>query len=451
MNADRARRAAVAVGARTRRAAAAIRRWTHAGGGGQSGLGPMVELHGVNSAADALFAVALAGTLFFQVPTDQARGRVALYLLVTMAPFAVVAPLVGPVLDRFRHGRRTALSLTFVIRAVLAFEVARTLGTREAFALYPAAFGVLVLSRAYGVSRSAVMPRLRPRGFTLVQANARLSLAGLVMAAVAGPVGIGLTATLGSTWTLGAAAVVYLLGAALSLRLSHRVDSEPVEPASEADGAEPQDRVRARSRRFPPTVTGVLRSAAALRMLSGFLVFFVAFLVRQHPVGGLRGTVAIGVLAGCVAAGGVAGTALGSRLSRGHPESISTASVLAALLASAFAAWRFGLASAVVLALVAAAGQSLSKLSLDAVIQRDVDEGIRTSTFGRVEALLQLIWVAGAGIGLALPLRGNWGMTIAAAGLVVSLVAAVRFQQSERHRRRRAVAGASGRPHAAAR
>ena len=78
----------------------------------------------VQAAGDATITVALASTLFFSVPTHEARGRVALYLLITMLPFAVVAPVLGPALDRFRRGRRIALALTMIARAVLALVIA---------------------------------------------------------------------------------------------------------------------------------------------------------------------------------------------------------------------------------------------------------------------------------------------------------------------------------------
>ena len=83
-------------------AARRFRRSTHAEGAGESGLASLIELHTVNSVADAMLTVALANTLFFSVAVDQARSRVAIYLLITMAPFAVVAPVIGPLLDRFR-------------------------------------------------------------------------------------------------------------------------------------------------------------------------------------------------------------------------------------------------------------------------------------------------------------------------------------------------------------
>src|SRR5262249_46725164 len=78
-----------------RRAGAASR----AQGASESGLTHLIWLNTVNMAADAMIAVCLAGTIFFSAATSQQRGNVALYLLITMAPFAVVAPVIGPALD----------------------------------------------------------------------------------------------------------------------------------------------------------------------------------------------------------------------------------------------------------------------------------------------------------------------------------------------------------------
>ena len=51
---------------------------------------------------------------------------------------------------------------------------------------------------------------------------------------------------------------------------------------------------------------------------------------------------------------------------------------------------------------------------------------MRTSAFARSETLLQLSWVVGGAIGIALPLNGQVGLGIAAAGLAVMLVITVR-------------------------
>ena len=96
------------------------RRFTHSGGAGESGFSRLLELHAFNTAGDAAVAISLAGTLFFTVPTGEATGQVALFLAVTMLPFAIVAPLIGPFLDRFRRGRRWAIgaTLAFIVRAI---------------------------------------------------------------------------------------------------------------------------------------------------------------------------------------------------------------------------------------------------------------------------------------------------------------------------------------------
>src|SRR4051812_27845156 len=98
------------------RVARITRRVTHAHGAGRSGLGSLIEAQAVNSAGDALVAVALAGAIFFGLDVNQARGQVALYLLVTMAPFVLIAPLIGPALDRMGSARRIAIAGTMLAR-----------------------------------------------------------------------------------------------------------------------------------------------------------------------------------------------------------------------------------------------------------------------------------------------------------------------------------------------
>ncbi|OEV22237.1 hypothetical protein AN220_27985, partial [Streptomyces nanshensis] len=78
-------------------------------------------------------------------PTGEARGRVALYLAVTMAPFALLAPVIGPLLDRVPHGRRAAMAAAMLARALLALTMAGAVAT-GGLELYPAALGGLVSS-----------------------------------------------------------------------------------------------------------------------------------------------------------------------------------------------------------------------------------------------------------------------------------------------------------------
>ena len=192
------------------------RRASHAEGAGDSGLYRLIELHAFNAAGDAAVAISLAGTLFFAQP-GEARGQVALFLGLTMLPFAVVAPLLGPFLDRFSHGRRWAIGSTMALRAFLCWLMADAVAT-QSIAMFPTALGVLVASKAYGVTRAATVPRLQPHGLTLVKANSRISLAGVVGAAISAPLA-GLAATFGSQWSLRYAFVVFAGATILSILL----------------------------------------------------------------------------------------------------------------------------------------------------------------------------------------------------------------------------------------
>jgi hypothetical protein len=93
----------------------------------------------------------------------------------------------------------------------------------------------------------------------------------------------------------------------------------------------------------------------------------------------------------------------------------------------------YGLVTAVLLGLTAGLAQSLGKLSLDALVQRDVPERIRASAFARSETLLQLSWVIGGFIGIAMPLVPRAGLGVAAAILLaVSLVVVVTGRRTAR-------------------
>ena len=184
------------------------RRASHAEGAGDSGLYRLIELHAFNAAGDAAVAISLAGTLFFAQP-GEARGQIALFLGLTMLPFAVVAPLLGPFLDKFSHGRRWAIGATMAIRAFLCWLLADAVAANSV-AMFPAALGVLVSSKAYGVARAATVPRLQPRDLTLVKANGRISLAGVVGAGISAPLA-GLAASFGPQWSLRYAFLVLSL------------------------------------------------------------------------------------------------------------------------------------------------------------------------------------------------------------------------------------------------
>ncbi|MFF0260195.1 MFS transporter [Streptomyces microflavus] len=432
-----------------------IRKATHAHGAGESGLGKLIELHAVNGAGDVMITVALASTVFFSVPTDEARGRVALYLAITMAPFTLLAPVIGPLLDRLPHGRRAAMAGAMLARALLAITMSGAVAT-GGLELYPAALGVLVSSKAYGVVRSAVVPRLLPPKFSLVKANSRVTLAGLLATGVAAPIGAGLQ-TIGSAWPLYGACAIFIAGTFLAFTLPHKVDSakgerrarlidphgeEPVPPPApkprglrkdglRKDGLRRNGEKPAKER--PPGLRSVggsvfhgLQANASHRALSGFLIFFLAFLLREHPMAGQSAAVSLAIVGVSAGVGNACGTAVGAWLRARGPEVIIATVLGLALGTAVLAAVFFSTVAVAALGAVAGFTQALSKLSLDAMIQRDVPEEVRTSAFARSETLLQMAWVVGGGIGIALPLNAVLGMSVAAGILALGAATSVR-------------------------
>ena len=288
--------------------------------------------------------MSLVGTIF-SIPTGEARGQVALFLLVTMAPFTVLAPLIGPLLDRYRHGRRWAIGTTMATRAFLCWVLADAVVTKSLW-LFPAALGCLVAFRAYNVTRASAVPRLLPHGVSLVAANSRQSLAGVAGMMLGGAIA-GAAISIGPDWSLRAAFVIYVVGTVLAIMLPARVDSslgeEYIEQTDEGRasslwgglwaGLRAGLRARTREgpvRRFlhrvdalPWRILFALWCTAGTRLLAGFLALFLAFLMRDHPIKGLSGTVVLGLVVAAAALGNTLGSVVGTRFNRRAPETIA--------------------------------------------------------------------------------------------------------------------------------
>jgi hypothetical protein len=413
------------------------------GGAGEAGMIRLLDLHAASIAGDTLIAVGLAGTIFFAVPAGEARGRVALYLLVTMLPFVLLAPVVGPVLDRFRHGRRYALAVTFLGRAFLAYLISENL---DDIALYPAAFGVLVLSRAYGVARSAAVPRLLPPKLALSAANARASLFGTIAGAIAAPIGILATTSLGQPWPLRAATAVFLYGMVTSLRLPPKADSEPPEVVPWA--------LRRKANKGSgvfslPLIVASVTGSAVLRAVYGFLALYLAFAIRAGSLEldflgtRVKETAAIALLAVALGAGTFLATGVGSVLHIRRPVLLQAVGIVLVTVAAGPAAFWFSLPWVALLCLVAALASGLAKLAVDAVVQERTGDRTRASAFAHTETLLMVAWVAGGALGLV-PYSGRGGI---AAVFVALTLASGRAIWSAARLRRDMLTGTPQAPH----
>jgi predicted MFS family arabinose efflux permease len=170
-------------------------------------------------------------------------------------------------------------------------------------------------------------------------------------------------------------------------------------------------------------VAEAIRGNITLRAYSGFLIFFLAFLLRTVHFGHVSDKLALGEMITGVAIGGFVGTAIGAALRAKAPQLMVYGMLVVTLVVTAFCAAYFGLWAAVIVAFSAAVGQTLVKLALDSIVQREVSSEVRSSTFAASETLHQLSWVAGALLGLLLSMTGSGvtGLAVAATGLALSL------------------------------
>jgi MFS family permease len=415
------------------------RRASEAEGAGESGLHRLIQMHVFNTAGDAAVAISLAGSLFFQVPSGEARDQVALFLGLTMLPFAIVAPLIGPFLDRFAHGRRWAIGATMAVRAFLCWALASSIASGSAL-VFAAALGVLVSSKAYGVTRAAAVPRLLPRDFTLVKANGRVSLSGIVGASVSAPIAA-LAALAGAEWSLRYATALFVIATVCAIRLPAAVDSSEGEGELSYRGREGSTSRRGRVRtRIPGSVAFALRANCGPWFLSGFLLMFVAFLLRNpdvRPDSGFGPGVMIGIVIGAAGLGRTLGTLAASMLQRITPALAVVLALVAGAVASLLAALFYGVWTLALLGLTAGLAQAIAKFSLDATIQRDIPTQVQASAFGRSDTACQLAWVLGGFVGIAIPLDPpRLGLTVAFVALAAWTAYVLSTAPRGRRRRR---------------
>jgi hypothetical protein len=162
---------------------------------------------------------------------------------------------------------------------------------------------------------------------------------------------------------------------------------------------------------------------AAQRAFSGFMIFFLIFLLRTVHFGKVPDKLALAEMVGAATLGGFLGTAIGAGLKSRAPQVIVFGMLGLITVVTAVSAVFFGLWAVLVVALMAGIGQALVKLALDSIVQREIGEEVRSSTFAASETLHQLSWVAGAlaGVLMSLTNSGVAGLIVAASGVALAL------------------------------
>ena len=306
--------------------------------------------------------------------------------------------MIGPLLDRVQRGRRAALALTFAVRAVLAVVMAFQYHT---WLLYPAALGTLVLSKSFVVLKAAVTPRVLPEAITLVTTNSRLTTFGLAAGGVFGGLAAGVAWLWGSEGALVFTALLAVAGTVLCLRIPKWVESTAGEVPA-ALRSHPAGRGARRWAAASWSRCGATARSACSPASSRCSSRSSSSRPTPSPPSSCSSS---GSSARPPGSASFAGNAAGVAASGRSPSVVVLWCVGAAVAVAAVAAALPGIATAAAVGLVGAAASALAKVSLDAVIQRDLPEESRASAFGRSETVLQLAWVFGRRAGRAAAAR----------------------------------------------
>src|SRR4051812_30540924 len=370
---------------------------------------------------DACIAASLAGSLFFSTPTSSSREKVLLYLVVTMLPFAVVAPVLGPALDYRRSGRRLLVVVSMLGRAVLALMMARWISDPAPAGLlvYPLAFGILVLAKGYSVAKSALVPALVDDPGELVKANSRLALVSVIATTVGGGPAFLVQELFGPEWSLRFATVVFVVGGILATKIP-RVRFE-------------QSAQEARLEREELHQPSILLAGSAMAMMRGavgFLAFFAAFSLKSNLF-------ALGVAATMAVVGGFVGNVIGPPIRRSlREEQMLAASLLVTASVVLIGTLLSGDIAFALSSLGVAVGSASARLAFDSLLQRDGPDAARGRAFARFETRFQVAWVAGALIGI-IPQNEQLGLLLLAIALAVAGILYVGARRAARGREMR--------------
>ena len=357
------------------------------------------------TAGDTAMAVALADSLFLSISPDAARTKVLLFLAVSMAPFAVVAPLVGPFVDRMKGGQRMVVVLVGVLRALVLVGMASSL---DSLTLFPLAFAALILGKTYAIAKSAIVPTTVNDEAKFVESNSKLGqISGITGFVVAGPVAA--LQLIDTRAALGLGVIAFLAASLNAYRLPKM--------AIQVGQSDPREEGELHS----PSVVAASIAMRTLRFAVGFMFFHLAFWLREEIAGTAWFGLAIGLSGLATLGANFAGPYLRRRM---RVEMMLFASLVFVVLVALFATWYDRVVGGIVLVAAVNAAAAIGRLAFEATVQRDAPDANRGKVFARFETQNQIAWVCGGLIPVIISPSGWLGF---AGVVVISSVGAVLF------------------------
>ena len=333
-------------------------------------------VHAVDDVANSLITLSMIGSLFFSVSLEASRSRILLYLVLTAAPLAVVAQVIGPALDRIRAGPRVVIVSSCIARAGCALLLSSSL---LSLAFYPLVFGILVSRKAYLLARTAMVAQLASERTELVTASGHLVRTGTMAGGVGTAIGGALIALFGVEWLPATAAAVFVIAAILATG----IPSVAMEPRVEAGVIHV----------VPPAEVRIAGAAVAtIRASEGALTFLLALSIKRG--GGDKWIFVAALLAAGI--GTFVGTIVSPRLHRMFSTNgIIVLTLLVPGAVCALGVLTIGSLSIIGIAVAIGLGGSVAARAMDA-LYGSVPHLVRGRVISRNELFLQLANVTGA-------------------------------------------------------
>ncbi|WP_084074684.1 MFS transporter [Demequina sp. NBRC 110052] len=400
----------------------------------------------LSQGGDGMFQLGIATAFFFDPTRGSSASEIALGFAVLLAPFTLVGPFVGPLIDRWQRqrillwGSVARLALTALICTLVAAGA-------PAWTLYTSALLTLSVNRFVLATMTAGLPRVVP-AHELLAANSVLPTLGTISAAVGGTIGAVATflvptasdASLAMT-ALVASGVAFACATWSTTRIG-RTEMGPEHPLAALDVAQQLKALTAelidgarylRARVTPWHALGIM---AAQRLLYG-LMFVASIVVSRQvladPSDAGAGLGAFTIVLGFAAVGfGLAAVltpAFGDRISRHRwiVLCLGIGAVAQVLLAIGPEPWTL-LSAAVIVSFAVQGG----KIAVDTIVQRDTEDAVRGRAFTLYDMAYNVAFISSAAIAaLVLPDTG-WsrgvmlGIAIAYVGLGVLFARAPR-------------------------
>ena len=180
---------------------------------------PFVHLsrvHALQTSGNAAIAIALADSLFFSLDPNAARSSIILYLLLSVAPFVVVAPMIGPAIDKIRSGHKVVMISLLFGMTITAFGL---IGQIKTLFVFPLAFAILVFAKGYAVAKAALVPAIVRSEDELVSRNSRLAVVTGVMSFVGAVPAYLVSLIGGAPWAVVLGMLQFLLAALIAFNL----------------------------------------------------------------------------------------------------------------------------------------------------------------------------------------------------------------------------------------